>query len=346
MKSLGFGRVTLSSCVVAVMLAGCGVLRQAQDDMQPPVGSPEAMSQTSTITPCTVRRAVFGVAAPDSARRGIYASEEQSSESDVFGYPSNNRNNRGPICSENSQPTYDLAVDDGGNLIVPNPSDTVTVFKGPGMCGRELGTLQTMYLPVDATSSNAASGTIAVGIVLDGQSGDGSIQLCTLKRGCYANLTDGTQMDFVAAVAMSKKGDCWASSAVPTALTYFKGCSATAQSATGYENSDAGGLDIDNNGNLVSISCSEVSCSTPLLYVYSGCDPKCKKVGGPFPLQGASWYGHLNASGTRFAAADYEYGQIDIYEYTPTSVRYMYSFNNGLSAGERMGAAYNPRSKE
>jgi hypothetical protein len=152
-------------------------------------------------------------------------------------------------------------------------------------------------------------------------------------------------MDFVAAVAMSKKGDCWASSAVPTALTYFKDCSATAQSATGYENSDAGGLDIDNNGNLVSISCSEVSCSTPVLYVYSGCNPKCKKVGGPFPLQGASWYGHLNEDSTRFAAADYEYGQVDVYKYSPTTVTYLYSFNSGLNS-DISGAAYNPRSKE
>jgi hypothetical protein len=308
-------------------------------------GCAKAMPQTSAIATHTFQRAVFGAAAPDSAKGGIYASENRSSGAAVFGYPSNNRKNRGPICSEDSQPTYDLAVDGGGNLIVPNPSDTVTVFKGPGMCGQKLGTLQTTYYPVDATSSNAASGTIAVGIVLDGQSGDGSIALCTLKKGCYANLTDGTQMDFVAAVAMSKKGDCWASSAVPTALTYFKGCSATAQSATGYENSDAGGLDIDNNGNLVSISCSEVSCSTPVMNVYSGCNPKCKKIGGPFPLQGASWYGHLNATSTRFAAADYEYGQVDVYRYSPTTLTYLYSFNSGLNSGIT-GAAYNPRSRE
>jgi hypothetical protein len=289
-------------------------------------------------------RALFASHSPASTS-GIYVSERQSSESDVFGYASNDRQNRGPICAENSQPTYDLAVDGRGDLIVPNPSDTVTVFKGPGMCGRKLGTLQTIYSAVDVASFNAASGTIAVGIVLDGQSGDGSIQLCTLKKGCYANLTDGTQMDFVAAVAMSKKGDCWASSAVPTALTYFKGCSATAQSATGYENSDAGGLDIDNAGNLVSISCSEVSCSTPVLYVYAGCNPKCKKVGGPFPLQGASWYGHLNATSTRFAAADYEYGQVDVYKYSPTTLTYLYSFNSGLNSNIA-GTAYNPRSKE
>ena len=244
-----------------------------------------------------------------------------------------------------SQPTYDLAVDDSGNLIVPNPSDTVTVFKGPGMCGPKLERFKRctflstrLALTLQVKLSRSA-------YVLDGQSGDGSIQLCTLKKGCYANLTDGMQMDFVAAVAMSKKGDCWASSAVPTALTYFKGCSTTARSATGYENSDAGGLDIDNNGNLVSISCSEISCSTPVLYVYSGCNPKCKKVGGPFPLQGSSWYGHLSATSTRFAAADYEYGQVDVYKYSPTALTYLYSFNTDLNSGIT-GAAYNPRSKE
>lgn len=327
----------LSFSVAAALLAACG-------GSQSPIGAPGAMPQREAVMDQPHQRALFAsqVLALTS---GIYVSENQSSESDVFGYPSNNRKNRGPICNENSQPTYDLAVDDSGDLIVPNPSDTVTVFKGPGMCGRKLGTLQTMYYPVDATSSNAATGTIAVGIVLDGQSGDGSIQLCTLKKGCYANLTDGPQMDFVTAVAMSKKGDCWAASAVPTALTYFKGCSATAQSATGYENSDAGGLDIDNNGNLVSISCSEISCSTPVLYVYSGCNPKCKKVGGPFPLQGASWYGHLNATNTRFAAADYQYGQVDVYKYSPRTLTYLYSFNSGLSSAIT-GAAYNPRSKE
>jgi hypothetical protein len=325
------------SISAAALLAACG-------GSPPPIGVPGAMPQRTAIIDHDHQRALFAgqVLALTS---GIYVSENQSSESDVFGYPSNNRKNRGRICSENSQPTYDLAVDGRGNLIVPNPSDTVTVFKGPGMCGRKLGAFHTLFYPDDAASANAASGTIAVGIVLDGESGLGSIQLCTLKKGCYANLTGGTQMDFIVAVAMSKNGDCWGSSAVPTALTYFKGCSATAQSATGYENSDAGGLDIDNSGNLVSISCSEASCSSPVLYVYSGCSPKCKKVGGPFPLQGASWYGHLNATSTRFAAADYEYGQVDVYKYSPTTLTYLYSFNSGLNS-HITGAAYNPRSQE
>jgi hypothetical protein len=45
----GFGRYALMSCVAAAMLAGCGALRQAQDDMQPPIGAPAAMAQSHAI---------------------------------------------------------------------------------------------------------------------------------------------------------------------------------------------------------------------------------------------------------------------------------------------------------
>jgi hypothetical protein len=45
----GLSRYALCSCAAAAMLAGCGALRQAQDDTQPPVGPPGAMPQTSAI---------------------------------------------------------------------------------------------------------------------------------------------------------------------------------------------------------------------------------------------------------------------------------------------------------
>ncbi|MBV9648487.1 MAG: hypothetical protein JO043_13550 [Candidatus Eremiobacteraeota bacterium] len=325
----------------AALLAGCG-------GSQPTIVAPDAMLQSAASVPRAHQHAVLGNSNP-ALTTGIYVSEDLSRRSGIFGYPSDNRKNRGPICSQKAQPTYDIAVDNGGNLIVPNSDGTITVFQGPDMCGRKLGTFHTIYnadYPVDASSPDAANGTIAVGIEqLDG-SGDGIVELCTLKSGCTTSLTGGGSIDFLFAVAMSKKGDCWASSAVPTALTYWAGCAGLGQPTTGYENSDAGGLDIDNNGNLVSISCSPVNCSTPVLYVYSGCNPGCKRIGGPFPLHGRSQYGHLNGNSSRFAAADYEVGQIDIYRYTPTSLTYLYTFSHGLSGGGRMGVAYNPRSKE
>lgn len=44
-NNLDFSRHALS-CAVAALLAGCGVVRQAQSDM-PPIGVPGAMPQTS-----------------------------------------------------------------------------------------------------------------------------------------------------------------------------------------------------------------------------------------------------------------------------------------------------------
>ena len=111
------------------------------------------------------------------------------------------------------------------------------IFKGPNMCGPKLGSFHTIWdddYPVDATSTDAVSGTIAVGVVQDAATGVGSIELCTLKSGCKGNLLYGYRMNAVFAVAMNKRGDCWASSAEPTALTYFKGCSGSGQLATGY----------------------------------------------------------------------------------------------------------------
>jgi uncharacterized repeat protein (TIGR03803 family) len=51
MRISGLRRDALSACAAAAILAGCGALRQAQDDMQPPIGAPGAMAQTSAIAP-------------------------------------------------------------------------------------------------------------------------------------------------------------------------------------------------------------------------------------------------------------------------------------------------------
>ena len=40
MKTSGLGRYSLSIGAAAALLAACGVLRPAQDDMQPPIGAP------------------------------------------------------------------------------------------------------------------------------------------------------------------------------------------------------------------------------------------------------------------------------------------------------------------
>jgi uncharacterized repeat protein (TIGR03803 family) len=49
MRISGFSHSALTSCVVVAMLAGCGALRQAQDDMQPPIAAPGAVPQAGPV---------------------------------------------------------------------------------------------------------------------------------------------------------------------------------------------------------------------------------------------------------------------------------------------------------
>ncbi len=341
MKVSMFDCRALSLSVAAAMLAGCG-------GSQPPIGAPGAMrTPNAEILPfprMTVQQPLHGLPAPASAIKGIYVSQYQASGPDVFGFRLDNRRNHHALCNESIPFAIGVAVDGQGNLIAPAGYYTVAVFGGPEMCGPAIGQFHTISpgdLLVGAASTNAKDGTIAVGIVQDGGSGLGSIELCTLKGGCKTNLT-GDQMNEVVGVAMSTNHNCWAASDAPTALTYFKGCANPGVQAMGYKNQSAGGLDIDNQGHLVSLGTDSRE-----IYVYGGCDPRCKVIGGPFSLMGQSLSGHLNGNNSRFVAADYEYGQVDIYSYTPKAVEYLYSFNNGLSPSSMAtGAAYDPRSKE
>lgn len=341
MKSpaLGGCRLWLSAGVTAALLAGCG-------GSQTPSGAPATVPQFFAAS--SAHASVHGILAPDSARNGIYASEDSSSGPNVFGYHTNDRGNEPAICSNSVTDAYGLAVDQKGNLIVPGQFYYVTVFAGPGMCGPEAGSFAPGTWAVDAASANAINGTIALAVYIYG-SGFGGILLCTLKGGC-TTLLQSKNMYSVLGVALAKNGDCWGSSQESgtsggaAILTYFKGCAEPGETATGYENQYDGGLDIDRHGNLVAIS-----WATPSIYVYSGCDPACKRVGGPFSLQGGAVYGHLNKDSTAFVTGDYQYGQVDIYKYAPKAITYKYSFNNGLFTSSRVdvvGAAYDPRSKE
>jgi hypothetical protein len=145
---------------------------------------------------------------------------------------------------------------------------------------------------------------------------------------------------------MDNSGNCWGDGIDPSGLatlTYFAGCSGGGVQATGFVNSSFGGIDIDASGNLVTID-----GFAPAVYVYSGCNPACTLVGGPFPLIGDAIFGHLNSKfNNKLATGNFVNGQIDIYRYTPTSLTYAYSFNNGLSPSlDVEGAAYNKRSPQ
>jgi hypothetical protein len=289
-----------------------------------------------------------GIARPGASMAvGIYVSEFYST--DIYGYSAHNMSNDPPTCSV-SPADYpnDVASDTKGELIDPDGgTHSIIIYKGPALCGAEVGSINDPYgQPSDAASANAMKNTIAVANIYDavgfGNAGPGSISVCTFSGGCTSNLTN-SNMYQVAGVALASNGDCWADSVDSSGtawLTYFAGCAGSGQTATGFSNVTLGGLDIDKKGHLLAIDAYSGE-----LYVYSGCNPACTLVNGPQTLEGNALFGHLDASSMHFATADFEYGQVDVYSYDAgtAAIKYLYSFNNGLSASDDVeGAAYTP----
>ena len=221
-------------------------------------------------------------------------------------------------------------------------SSTITVYGAPTIrqaCGKIIGMIQDSFSqPTDAASLNAVTGRIVV-------AANQEVDVCSLRHGCTKRL-NAPFLNFSASIAVSHDGDCWAEAdeaSGPGVLYYFKGCNSDGQLTSGFYGGgdNYGGLDIDKYGNIVSIFAN--FHNTPAVYVYSGCNPTCAPVSGPLPLVGNGTYGHLNKDSTAFAVADTQFSSIDVYKFTPTSLRFEYSFNGGLSGIE--GVAYNPRAK-
>lgn len=342
----------LTTAAVAFLAACSGSARYPQAlSALPAVNEASQRSDFVAIVPPQLRPIGGAAALPltlePSAKSagGIYASEVYATN--IWGFPEKNNHDRKASCIvKHVQGANGIAVDASGNLIDPDGgTDTVIVFKGPKMCGPKAGSVKDPYgQPSDAASADAVDGTIVIANLFDTNKTPGSVSRCTLAHGCTTNLRNAN-MDEVAGVALARNGDCWASAsnAKGTAtLTYFKGCAGSGKKASGYRNAYYGGLDIDKAGNLVSLSYANAK-----LYVYRGCNPKCALVGGPFGMKGQATFGHLNANSSKLVTGDFQYGQIDVYNYSPAKVRFAYSFNRGFNLSEDVeGAAFDPRSGE
>ena len=202
-------------------------------------------------------RGLFGKPAPPAAIRGIYVSAFGSTV--VSGFPKNNSGNGPAICTVPSTDSVsDIAVDNSGTLMVPDGFAGIGVYSNSTMCGSLLGAITNPFGEAsDASSVDAVTGTIVVGNLFDNSGAPGSVSVCTLTSGtCSTNLTNPNLLE-VAGVALAPNGDCWAdglSPAFTASLVYFQGCTGSGVVATGFTNAFAGGLDIDNKGNLVTIS--------------------------------------------------------------------------------------------
>lgn len=303
--------------------------------------------------------------------KGIYVNMFYGSG--AMAYQNRNTGNNGPFCTVPTGIGADvngIAIDGKGMLMAPVPVNysglpVLEIWSGPqsgSACGAMVASISDPYgQPSDAASFDSLNSEIALGNIFGPSGTAGSVAICTVSAGCTQNLTNYTTMFKVAGVAMAHNStggdDCWASAENPSGiatLTYFAGCAGGGVQATGYMNVDYGGLSIDKNGNLVSVDKNPSGISQ--LWVYSGCNPACTLVGGPFPLSGScpsgtsvctSVFGAVNSQSMTFVTGTRTSGSANVYYYNPTSLTWWYGFSAGLSAsGLIEGVAYNPASKQ
>jgi len=347
----------LCATVAVGLLAGCSGNSLSTPSSSTPVGAQAnhlvnghfvpGYSRFASLIPAEVQHGpqlVLDRVAPDKHKKkgGAYGSQFYASK--INGYEGNLKSNPAPSCTLTASYPNGIAVDGKGAFIDPDGGTRTVIVYKPGLCAGTAGTItDSNGQPADAASANAATGTIAVGNIF-GTAGAGGISVCTLKGGCSAFLTNSNIYE-LAGVAMDKKGNCYASaetSAGTATMTYFAGCTGSGTAATGWQNTYYGGLDIDGKGNIVAID-----AFTPAIRIYSGCNPTCKAVAGPFSLHGDTVFGHLNKKGNMFIGGDYANGELDVYKYSTKGLTYEYSFNNGLSVSDDVeGAAFDPRSKQ
>ncbi len=301
----------------------------------------------NTATGLTPAHPAWYRAAPAVIKKGVYVAEYYTNA--ILGYDWNTRANQPPICSLPAAFVVDVASDAAGNLIDPDGgSRSVTVFRGPAMCGNKLGSFtDSAGQPADAATRNAATSTIYVANLQATRKPYGNVSVCTLKNGCGTVLGNTAIGGQLFSVAQDARGNVYASGYANPSVSGYGGGSALVVWKRGagngvtiaeYRNKTPGGLEFDKHGNLLALDTFARS-----LWVYTGCPQRCS-AHGPFALKGRSVYGKLDARNDLFEAADFEYGQVDVYSYAGTNgITYLYSFNDGMTpSGDVEGIAIDP----
>ncbi len=281
-----------------------------------------------------------GERAGHGPKRGIYASDYYGATGGpgfVNGYAGADKGNKPASCTISTPGVQSIGTDPAGDLIASSSVSlyeySVSVYRGPDLCGSLIGSVTLSQFPRAVASLNAQSGKIVVAEENEYLAA-GNLVVCTLAKGCGAPLTRPDMKGGTDGAAIAPNGDCWISGEQletynppgAAVLGYFKGCHGSGKTAKGYKNPYYGGLFIDNKGNIGAIDFNDGA-----LYVYKGCNPVCTLIGGPFTLQGQSIGAGLNKAGDELAVGDFANQAIDVYAYSPTKLTYLYSVNNGLS---------------
>jgi hypothetical protein len=200
MRTSDFGRYTLSACAAAAMLAGCG-------GSQPPIGTPGAMPQTSTIATHTDRSGSWMLPAA-KAETLLYVGNNLGGSSDtgnitVYSYPDTKL--VGTLAA--SLPTG-LCVDSRGDVFVANlDGDDVVEYAHGG--AKPIETLPDNGSP-NGCAIDPTSGNLAVTNLCDGPRGScfgmGTVMIYQHARGKPKLLQDNYS-DYMYYCAYDKAGN-------------------------------------------------------------------------------------------------------------------------------------------
>jgi hypothetical protein len=343
---------TLCTVVTLALLAGCSGLGSTSSSL-PGMGSqsqahglPDAPRSLVPpgFVPAGISRLHLDVPPLKKTKSAALIFGSQFYGTLVYGYPDPDSKNKKPTCTLGTTSNYleyvnGFGTDAAGDTMIPalTPATAdylfLNVFK-PN-CGSLAWSVEIQSgQAADAytNSKSAVTGSVLVGLLKVGTTDAGGAEICSKKSGCGSVITNSAITGYAAGVAMATNGDCWISGATDETtgfvLAYFKGCAGSGVVATGTKNTDYGGLFFDTKGNLASVDGSGT------LYVYKGCDPKCTLV-STSTLEGKSFFGGLDSTGTDLALGDYENGTVDVYSYSTTKgAKYLYSISKDLIESE------------
>jgi hypothetical protein len=152
MKSLGLTRYALTIGAGAALLAGCGALRQAQDDM-PPVTAPGATTQTSAIATLAEHRKSRMV--PEAKSKDLLYVSDYSDDVFVFSYPAGRH--VGTLTGFPASPRG-LCSDQSGDVFVTDQSAIIEYAHGGTQA---INTLMDRENPI-ACAVDPSTGNLAV----------------------------------------------------------------------------------------------------------------------------------------------------------------------------------------
>jgi hypothetical protein len=176
MKNLGFGAVTLNSCVAAATLTGCG-------GSQPPISAPRAMPQTAAIATHGDRGKSWML--PEAKTDDLLYVGGNNDELTVYSYP------RGKLVGVVKNPDFYLlsgeCVDASGDIFVTSLGNE-KIFEYEHGGKKAIATLQAATndpagCAVDPTTGNLAVTTLAFG-------SSGNVAVCPNAQGTPSTYTD------------------------------------------------------------------------------------------------------------------------------------------------------------